>query len=417
MRQYGVPYMGSKNGIAEKVIASFPKAGHFYDVFAGGCAITHATLLLGGFRHYHANDLDWAVLLLFLAAVRGEYRDEQRWISREDFERLKGSDPYVRLCWSFGNRARNYLYSREIEPWKRALHHARVLGDCSLFRQMGIGTDGSRADIITRGDEYRRLYIRWWLSQQKYTRDELDRLIERCEGDIKVQEEELRRYLLGALKASGLTQREVGRRLGTQMEGHYFGRSQWSFPTEEHYRRMQAFMPLLDKDYNEVVGLHELRQSLQSLESQQRLQRLQSLQSLQRLQRLQRLDSLQRLQGLETTFKDYRRLEIEPDSVIYCDPPYKGTAGYGDKGTETAAFDHGDFYRWCLGQEGLVIISEYGMPKADFACVGAVRKASLLSGKGSSTAVERLFVPRAQLGRYAEALRRTRVTTLWPTLW
>ena len=387
MRQYGVPYMGSKNGIAEKVIASFPKAGHFYDVFAGGCAITHATLLLGGYRHYHANDLDGAGLRLFLAAVRGEYRDEQRWISREDFERLKESDPYVRLCWSFGNRARNYLYSREIEPWKRALHHARVLGDCSLFRQMGIGTDGSRADIITRGDEYRRLYIRWWLSQQKYTRDELDRLIERCEGDIKVQEEELRRYLLGALKASGLTQREVGRRLGTQMEGHYFGRSQWSFPTEEHYRRMQAFMPLLDKDYNEVVGLHELRQGLQSLQS------------------------------LETTFKDYRRLEIEPDSVIYCDPPYKGTAGYGDKGTETAAFDHGDFYRWCLGQEGLVIISEYGMPKADFACVGAVRKASLLSGKGSSTAVERLFVPRAQLGRYAEALRRTRVTTLWPTLW
>ena len=408
MRQYGVPYMGSKNGIAEKVIASFPKAGHFYDVFAGGCAITHATLLLGGFRHYHANDLDGAGLRLFLAAVRGEYRDEQRWISREDFERLKESDPYVRLCWSFGNRARNYLYSREIEPWKRALHHARVLGDCSLFRQMGIGTDGSRADIITRGDEYRRLYIRWWLSQQKYTRDELDRLIERCEGDIKVQEEELRRYLLGALKASGLTQREVGRRLGTQMEGHYFGRSQWSFPTEEHYRRMQAFMPLLDKDYNEVVGLHELWQ---------RLQGLQSLQSLESQQRLQRLQSLQSLQSLETTFKDYRRLEIEPDSVIYCDPPYKGTAGYGDKGTETAAFDHGDFYRWCLGQEGLVIISEYGMPKADFACVGAVRKASLLSGKGSSTAVERLFVPRAQLGRYAEALRRTRVTTLWPTLW
>lgn len=408
MRQYGVPYMGSKNGIAEKVIASFPKAGHFYDVFAGGCAITHATLLLGGFRHYHANDLDGAGLRLFLAAVRGEYRDEQRWISREDFERLKESNPYVRLCWSFGNRARNYLYSREIEPWKRALHHARVLGDCSLFRQMGIGTDGSRADIITRGDEYRRLYIRWWLSQQKYTRDELDRLIERCEGDIKVQEEELRRYLLGALKASGLTQREVGRRLGTQMEGHYFGRSQWSFPTEEHYRRMQAFMPLLDKDYNEVVGLHELWQ---------RLQGLQSLQSLESQQRLQRLQSLQSLQSLETTFKDYRRLEIEPDSVIYCDPPYKGTAGYGDKGTETAAFDHGDFYRWCLGQEGLVIISEYGMPKADFACVGAVRKASLLSGKGSSTAVERLFVPRAQLGRYAEALRRTRVTTLWPTLW
>ena len=383
MRQYGVPYMGSKNGMAEKLIANFPKAAHFYDVFAGGCAVTHAAMLLGGYRHYHANDLDGNGLRLFLAAVNGDYVNERRWISRGDFFRLRDSDPYVRLCWSFGNNGSDYLYSEQVEPWKRALHHARVLGDCSPFRQMGIDTDGSRADITTHKDEYKRLYIRWWLSRQKYTRDELDRLIEECRGDIKVQEERLRQYLLRALKASGLTQREVGRRLGTQMEGHYFGRSQWEFPTEEYYRRMQTFMPLLDKDYNEVVGLHDLWQSLQSLQSLQRLQ---------------------------ATFVDYRQLRPEPDSIIYCDSPYKGAHGYGDEGTETAVFSHDDFYGWCQKQRGLVVVSEYWMPQDGFACIGAVRKRSLLSPK-NGTAVEKLFVPRAQLGRYVDALRRTRVTS------
>lgn len=41
--RYGLPYQGSKNKIAEWVISNLPKAEHFYDLFAGGCAVTHAT--------------------------------------------------------------------------------------------------------------------------------------------------------------------------------------------------------------------------------------------------------------------------------------------------------------------------------------------------------------------------------------
>lgn len=37
---YGLPYMGSKNKIAEWVVGHFPeKKKHFYDLFAGGCAV------------------------------------------------------------------------------------------------------------------------------------------------------------------------------------------------------------------------------------------------------------------------------------------------------------------------------------------------------------------------------------------
>ena len=38
--KYGLPYKGSKNQIAEWVYSYFPKATNFYNLFAGGCAIT-----------------------------------------------------------------------------------------------------------------------------------------------------------------------------------------------------------------------------------------------------------------------------------------------------------------------------------------------------------------------------------------
>ena len=35
---YGIPYKGSKNKIAESIIAQLPSAKHFYDLFGGGGA-------------------------------------------------------------------------------------------------------------------------------------------------------------------------------------------------------------------------------------------------------------------------------------------------------------------------------------------------------------------------------------------
>ena len=71
---------------------------------------------------YIANDINDMPLRLFRDAVTGKLKDEKRWISREDFRRLKDTDPYVRYCWSFGNNGEGYLYSREIEPYKKAQH-------------------------------------------------------------------------------------------------------------------------------------------------------------------------------------------------------------------------------------------------------------------------------------------------------
>lgn len=118
--RYGIPYLGSKNKLAERIVSLLPRAEHLYDVFCGGCAIAHCAALSGKWGHIHINDIS-DMPQLFVDAVAGKYRDERRWISREDFFALKDSDPYVRSCWSFGNNGQSYLYSREIEPYKRAV--------------------------------------------------------------------------------------------------------------------------------------------------------------------------------------------------------------------------------------------------------------------------------------------------------
>lgn len=42
--RYGVPYKGSKNAIAKKIVAFLPSAPVLIDICAGGCAVTHAAL-------------------------------------------------------------------------------------------------------------------------------------------------------------------------------------------------------------------------------------------------------------------------------------------------------------------------------------------------------------------------------------
>lgn len=135
--KYGLPYKGSKNKLAERIVRLLPKRTHLVDLFCGGCAVSHAALLMGKYEHIHINDINWMCPTLFIDALNGKYNDESRWISHEDFFRLKDTDPYVAVVWSFGNNLRDYLYSREIEPLKKAIHYAMFFSDYSLGKELG----------------------------------------------------------------------------------------------------------------------------------------------------------------------------------------------------------------------------------------------------------------------------------------
>lgn len=135
--KYGLPYKGSKNKLAERIVSLLPKRTHLIDLFCGGCAVSHAALLRNKYEHIHINDINWICPTLFIDALNGKYQNETRWISREDFFRLKDTDPYVAVIWSFGNNLRDYLYSKEIEPLKKAIHYAIFFHDYSLGKEIG----------------------------------------------------------------------------------------------------------------------------------------------------------------------------------------------------------------------------------------------------------------------------------------
>lgn len=135
--KYGLPYKGSKNKLAERIVRLLPKRTHLMDLFCGGCAVSHAAMVMGKYKHIHINDINWMCPTLFIDAINGKYNNESRWISREDFFRLKDTDPYVAVVWSFGNNMRDYLYSREIEPLKKAMPYALFFSDYSLAKELG----------------------------------------------------------------------------------------------------------------------------------------------------------------------------------------------------------------------------------------------------------------------------------------
>lgn len=129
--------MGSKNKIAEWVVSCLPPAEHFYDLFCGGCAVTHAAIAAHRYKHYHVNDIT-DMGLLFRDLVTGKRKVTWEWVSREDFFARKDTDPLVRTIWSFGNDNSTYLYGKEVEPVKKALHEAIVNRDYTLTDALGL---------------------------------------------------------------------------------------------------------------------------------------------------------------------------------------------------------------------------------------------------------------------------------------
>lgn len=123
-RCYGLPYLGSKNKIAAAIVDLLPPARHFYDLFAGGCAITHAAMLSGKYEVFHMNDIRADIVQLFADCVAGRRPTAEDWraVSREEFHAVKAHDALVRQVWSFGNDGETYLWGADIEEVKLAAH-------------------------------------------------------------------------------------------------------------------------------------------------------------------------------------------------------------------------------------------------------------------------------------------------------
>lgn len=295
---YGMPYKGSKSRIAEIIIRHLPPARHFYDLFGGGGAMTHCALLSGKYKYVHYNELDPLVFKGFEMFVSGDFKSENRWISRENFQSLKKTDPYVALCFSFGNNFRTYLYgTSDREQFKKSAHYSICFDDSSLLSEY---IDLSGFSYTSESAEERRL--------------------------------ELQRYLTELYRENRLN------------------------PDVCKYL---------------MIGNGSVRNVSQNLLNLERLNEF----------------SASGFRNVILTNKSYEDIDTEPDSVIYCDPPYTGTEQYRNR------FSVEKFCEWLRQNENQVFVSEYSMPP-DFTEVFAVQKQCRLNDKGSKSTTERLFTNR-----------------------
>jgi len=113
---------------------------------------------------------------------------------------------------------------------------------------------------------------------------------------------------------------------------------------------------------------------------------------LEQLERLERLHLLNNpsLKNIITSSLDYREIEIQPNSIIYCDIPYEDTAGY-----RKVSFDKKAFLDWAANCPHPVYISEYNIDDDRFTCIYEVEKIALaLAGgpkEGREKAIEKLY--------------------------
>ncbi len=301
MNNYGIGFQGSKSRLAERIIDLLPSATHLYDLFCGGGAISHCALLSGKWKCVHFSDISDSVVL-FRDCLEGNIPDGSEWISREEFYKRKDKDPYVRIAWSFGNNQRDYLYSREIEPYKKTVHEM----------------------LYAPTPNERRLKFK-----------EVCRLM----GKVKCRPYDM-----------------------------------------EFAEKSERFNSL-------KMGV--VRTKLQSFEATNRLVEIADSRTTGAVGR----GATPFFKGeYEMKVADYRDIDILPDSVIYCDIPYKGTREY-----RRDIFDHNAFYEWALAQTAPLFISEYSMP-SDFECVAEFERVSTFSATNNSLRkIERIFRPKTQL--------------------
>lgn len=171
MTNYGIPYMGSKSKICQDIAFYFPDAENFYDLFGGGFAVTHYMMTQESDRYktFHFNEIKFGVVDLIKRAIAGEFNYDvfkPVWISREDF--FASDDAYVKVCWSFGNNQRNYMFGKNIEAYKKSMHQAVIFDEFDELAEMTLGFKCWPKELATI--KQKRFYLRQKIEHYRVTK-------------------------------------------------------------------------------------------------------------------------------------------------------------------------------------------------------------------------------------------------------
>lgn len=363
-RNYGIPYMGSKNRIAKQIIDFLPSGETLVDLFGGGGAITDCASESGKWKNIIYNDLDVLPYTCFIKALNGEYENETRWISREDFFKLKDTDEYVACCFSFGNNFRTYMYNEKIEPYKRAYHYAIVLND---FQPLSELFDEETVDMLKKSVDGE--------SDKKQRRLKFTRALGNYIIGLSKEEEVRKTINITSVPPSNV------------------------LVTQERNERLNDLKKTveIDKNVRSVLQNQGRKERLQTLKKTMMVKqegRNGNNNVLQNQERNERLNQMHQEQVDNITFfnDDYRNIPLPDNCVIYCDIPYRNTGTYN----KAEEFDYESFYDWCVKkkEEGYdVFISEYSMPEDRFECIKEFSKITSLAPTKSSRVTEKIYIP------------------------
>lgn len=426
-KNYGLPYMGSKNKLAEEIVNFLPQKKVLVELFGGGGAISDCASQSGKYEKIIYNELNTLIAETFQKALNGDYENERRWVSREEFEKLKKTDGYVAICFSFSNNCNTYMYGPKIEPYKRAYHYAIVFDDFGPFNEL---FDDETTEKIKKSVE--------GITDLKERRIKFSHAL----GD----------YILSLEKCEPLQSNEKLDTVKYTVDAHptYIGHVNQHLQYKERFDLLKRTMSVKNETRGSGSAAQHIecqekfdllkhtmnmygtpRNMCQNLEQQERVSTLKrticgKIHSNVNLERQERVSTLKHTlnmnalencglgrdsitHGIGSTFqnrvlekasievfnKDYADVELPSpeDCVIYCDIPYENTASY-----TTGSFDYERFYKWCQEKtsEGYQIyISSYELPEDLFILVWEKQRHSKALG-GSKHVVEKIYTVRKQ---------------------
>lgn len=132
---YGLPYQGSKNVIAERILKCLPSGTSFVDCCCGGGAILQAAVASGKYKSVTGYDINKSIIgLLKAVMVDGDTIDYEHFpmVSKAQFYEARDRDAsledwLIKYTCSFGFKGTEYLWGESRMKWKTLTHNVVTL--------------------------------------------------------------------------------------------------------------------------------------------------------------------------------------------------------------------------------------------------------------------------------------------------
>mgnify|MGYP003334811400 FL=1 len=351
-------------------------------------------------------------------------------VTREEFIKQRELDTpfsqFVRICYSFGNNQKDYLFSKEIEGWKRLAHDIivfrcekslkefnqifeidLVLSNKKTVNERRLDYRASIHDNIQRNPFLKEMISKGFVKNSteaiNLKINEYLKLNYLRNADITMDAEQLMRanniekikYLKNANKTKDCQELISLNSLEKLKElyGLYRVENIEQLPQLE---RMQQLLTIEQLQRIEILQNMKQRQNIFEIENIGEVEKLQQcehitiMENLIRMQKNQQLEQLEHIPSLTFSSLSYNEVKITTppnETIVYCDIPYRRTGKY----LEGKDFDYEAFYKWFENNEYSCFLSEYNAP---FSPILEIPKMKMFNNKGVEKreyAIEKLF--------------------------